>query len=273
MDLDLSVALQSLHGMAMGVVARLPYIVIAVVIYAAFHMAARGVRSLVHRLTDRRTRHRNAGLVLGRLAEGGIMLLGAMVALMVAIPSFQPGQLIQVLGIGGVAIGFAFRDILQNFLAGILILLTEPFRIGDQIVIGAYEGTVEDIETRATFIRTYDGRRVVIPNSTLFTDSVTVNTAFGRRRLEYDFAIGDGEDFERKRRVILRAAETVPGVLREPAPEVRLVGLSGDGVTLRARWWIEPPASRDVVDSRDGVLAAVKQALLRDRQSERRQAA
>ena len=95
---------------------------------------------------------------------------------MIAIPSFQPAQLIQLLGISGVAIGFAFLDILQNFLAGILILLTEPFRLGDQIVVGGYEGTVEEIETRATSIRTYDGRRVVIPNSNLFTESVTVNT-------------------------------------------------------------------------------------------------
>ena len=87
----------------------------------------------------------------------------------------------QVLGIGSVAIGFAFRDILQNFLAGILLLVTQPFRIGDQIVASNYEGTVEDIQTRATFIRTYDGRHVVVPNADLFTDTVVVNTAFEHR--------------------------------------------------------------------------------------------
>jgi small conductance mechanosensitive channel len=107
---------------------------------------------------------------------------------------FQAGDLIQLLGISGVAIGFAFRDILQNFLAGILILLTEPFQIDDQIVFKGFEGTVENIETRATTIRTYDGRRIVIPNSELFTNSVTVNTAFDNRRLEYDVGIGYGDD-------------------------------------------------------------------------------
>lgn len=68
--------------------------------------------------------------------------------------------------------------------------ITQPFRIGDQIVVSGFEGTVEDIQTRATFIRTYDGRRVVVPNAGLFTDTVVVNTAFPQRRLEYDVGIG-----------------------------------------------------------------------------------
>ncbi len=98
----------------------------------------------------RRRKHANLALVLGRLTEGGLMLLGVLVALVIAVPSFQPAQLIQILGISGVAIGFAFRDILQNFLAGILILLTEPFRIGDQIIVNNFEGTVEEIEARGS---------------------------------------------------------------------------------------------------------------------------
>jgi small conductance mechanosensitive channel len=91
-----------------------------------------------------------------------------------------------VLGLSSVAIGFAFRDILQNFLAGILLLLSEPFRIGDQIKSGDFAGTVSNIETRATSIVTYDGRRIVVPNSTLFVNPVIVNTANEKRRLEYD---------------------------------------------------------------------------------------
>ncbi len=169
-------------------------------VYAAFHVATRLSRRLIHRVTESRRKHRNVGLVLGRLTKGGLMLMGVLVALVIAIPSFKPAQLIQILGISGVAIGFAFRDILQNFLAGILILLTEPFRIDDQIIVGGYEGTVEEILTRATSIRTYDGRRVMIPNSTLFTESVTVNTAFATRRLQYDVGIGYSDDIVRPAR-------------------------------------------------------------------------
>lgn len=168
--------------------------------------------------------HRNAGLAGGRLAQGVVLFIGLLIALSVALPTFQPGDVIQVLGISSVAIGFAFRDILQNFLAGILLLLTQPFRIGDQIVARSYEGTVEDIQARATFILTCDGRRVVVPNAALFTDTVVVNTAFAHRRLEYDVGIGYGDDIERARSIMLQAAQRTDGVLADPAPDV-LVGL------------------------------------------------
>jgi small conductance mechanosensitive channel len=93
-------------------------------------------------------------MIAGRLVQGTVWVVGLLVAAVIAVPRFTPGQLIQLLGLSGVAISFAFRDILQNYLAGILILLTEPFRINDQIVFGSYEGTVEDIQTRATHLRT-----------------------------------------------------------------------------------------------------------------------
>lgn len=261
MDFDLSQALSSLRDMAAGFAALLPYIVVALAVYALFHVAGRYANGAILYLSERRSRHRNLGRVLGRLAQGGLMLVGLLVALVIAVPSFKPGQLVQLLGISGVAIGFAFRDILQNFLAGILILLTEPFRIGDQIAVADYEGTVEEIETRATFLRTYDGRRVVIPNSTLFSQSVTVNTAYERRRLQYDVGIGYGDDVGRARAVMLDAVRGVEGVLPDPAPDAVVVDLAGSSVNLRLRWWIDSGRRADLVGSTDRVLQAVKEAL------------
>jgi small conductance mechanosensitive channel len=261
MGFDLTAALVSIQELAFGFVKQLPYFLIAIAVYAGFHLAARLARRVIKNLAGRRRRHVNVALVLGRLAEGGLMLMGVLVAMVIAIPSFKPGQLIQILGISGVAIGFAFRDILQNFLAGILILLTEPFRLGDQIVVGGFEGTVEEIETRATSIRTYDGRRVVIPNSNLFTQSVTVNTAFDKRRLQYDVTIGYGDDIGHAQRVMLGALGDVHGVMREPAPEALVTELAASGVTIRARWWINPPRRLDVVKSMSDALHAMKDAL------------
>jgi small-conductance mechanosensitive channel len=261
MQFDLSNAVHSLQGMVSGFFQRLPYLVIALLVYVVFHFAARFVRKLIGRITRHRRHRHNLGLVLGRLAEGATMLFGLLVALVIAIPSFQPAQLIQILGISGVAFGFAFRDILQNFLAGILILLTEPFRIGDQIVVGAFEGTVEEIQTRATSIRTYDGRRVVIPNSDLFTQSVTVNTAFDMRRLQYDVGVGYGDDIASAKSVILETLAGCEGVLSDPAPEALVVDLAGSTVNIRARWWISPPRRADSMASQDHVLHALKDAL------------
>jgi small-conductance mechanosensitive channel len=200
-------------------------------------------------------------MVLGRLAQGTVILVGLFVALSIVIPTFKAGDLVQLLGISGVAIGFAFRDILQNFLAGILILLTEPFQIDDQIVFKDFEGTVENIETRATTIRTYDGRRIVIPNAELFTNSITVNTAFDNRRLEYDVGIGYGDDIDEAKRLMLEAVHSVEVVLKDPAADVLVMELAESSVNIRVRWWIKPPRRADALDSRDRVLAAIKNKL------------
>jgi small-conductance mechanosensitive channel len=230
-------------------------------VFIAFFFAARWLKKLVKRLTRRHRQARNLGMVLGRLAQGVVILIGLFVALSIIIPTFRVGDLVQLLGISGVAIGFAFRDILQNFLAGILILLTEPFQIDDQIVFNDFEGTVENIETRATTIRTYDGRRIVIPNSELFTNSVTVNTAFDSRRMEYDVGVGYGDDLKRVKQLMLEAIYNVDEVLREPAPDVLVVDLEESSVNIRARWWIKPPRRIDDLISRDKVISAIKQKL------------
>lgn len=261
MQSDLTGAVQQIQRMGDAFVQRLPYLAVAVLVFAAFYLAAKILRSTTRRVFQRRTRHRNVGFVVGRLAQGVLIILGLLVALVIAIPTFRPGQLVELLGISSVAIGFAFRDILQNFLAGILLLLTEPFRIGDQIRFGEYEGIVEDIQTRATMIRTYDSRRIVIPNAELFTHSVTVNTAFPHRRLEYDVGVGYGDDVEKVKELMLQAVKGVEGVLADPAPDVLLVGFAASSVTLRVRWWIEPPRRSDALDTQDSVLRAFKKEL------------
>lgn len=258
---SISTAWDKIQGMINSLIIMLPNIVLAAIVFALFFFAARTIKSLVKRLTRKYRHARNLGLVLGRLSQGAVILVGLFVALSIVIPSFKAGDLIQLLGIGGVAIGFAFRDILQNFLAGILILLTEPFRIDDQIIFKGFEGTVENIETRATTIRTYDNRRIVIPNSELFTNSVTVNTAFNNCRVQYDVGIGYSDDIDEAKRLILEALLSVDAVLKDPAPDVLVMELAGSSVNVRARWWIQPPRRADDLYSRDQVLTAIKNKL------------
>lgn len=261
MNKSLLLAYNSVQSMAATTIRTLPYILVALLVFALFYVASKGVRRLVTRLTHQRSQHYAAALVLGRLAEGALILLGVLVGLIIAIPSFKPAQLISLLGIGSVAIGFAFRDILQNFLAGILILLTQPFQVDDQVVIGNFEGTVERIETRATILRTYDGRRVVIPNATVFNDSVIVNTAFPNRRLQVDIGIGYGDNIDSTRTLILQTMNTIPTVLKDPAPEALVIAIADYSVNLRVRWWIDPPRKRDTFVSTDQVLTAIKNEL------------
>lgn len=260
MAVDFTLALQKIIDMMNGIIEQLPNMVIGVVIFFIFYILSDWIKTGVQKVASASGRSSNAGLVFGRLARYGTLIGGVLVALVVVLPNFRPTTLLGGLGISSVAIGFAFRDILQNFLAGLLILMTDPFRIGDQIIVNDFEGTVEDIQTRSTTLLTYDGRRVVIPNADLFTDSVIVNTAADKRRSEYDVGIGYGEDIETARAVVLDAVKGIEGVYQTPEPEVLMVDMASSSVNLRVHWWTD--SARDVVmQVKDQVLTEIKNQL------------
>ncbi|GJD46991.1 hypothetical protein AFCDBAGC_4876 [Methylobacterium cerastii] len=256
-----SEALGRLEGLGRSTAALVPGLVIALVLFGIGLLVARGVRAAVRRAAEMREASPGSAAVLGRIAGGMTILVSFLVAASVAFPSVSAADLFNLLGIGGVAIGFAFRDVLQNLLAGILILLTRPFVIGDQIRAGSHEGTVEDVWVRATVLRTYDNQRILIPNATLFVDKITIMTAHDKRRLAFPLTIGNGDDMREARRVIIEALRGTEGVLADPVPEALVTGLGAAGVDMTARFWIDPPRRRDAVDALDHAISNVKDAL------------
>ncbi|GAB2468603.1 transporter [Hymenobacter qilianensis] len=259
--MDFSIAWQKLNQIGRDLMAALPNIAIGIIVFLLFMLLARGVRAGVRRVTRGMRQNQSLPLLLSRLAYVAMIILGILVTVTIILPGFTPASLVSALGVGGIAIGFAFKDIFQNFLAGILLLLTEPFKITDQIKYKDFEGTVESIQMRATTIKTYDGRRVVIPNAELFTNAVTVNTAYDMRRLQYDVGIGYGDDIAQARKLMLEAVEEVEGILREPAPETLVMELAESSVNIRVRWWVNPPRQADVLDAQDKVLESIKNKL------------
>ena len=240
-------------------ISRLPALLLAVVVFVVFYflsgLVARGIRRTV-------SEHRqNLGLVFARLSTGITILLGLLVSVSIVAPSFQASDLIKILGIGGVAIGFAFQNILQNFLAGLLLLWAEPFRVGDEIKLDAFEGRVEEIQTRATIIETYDKRRVVIPNADLFTHSVIVNTALEGRRWQYDLSVKKTVPLDQLKRAILQAVRKAPGVLSNPAPEVLVADVTPDAVKMRILWSTQDSRQHQMLASYDQVLTQAVQAV------------
>lgn len=188
--------------------------------------------------------------------------LGVMVATIVVVPSLHASSLLGALGVGSVAVGFAFKDIFQNLLAGMLLLITRPFNIGDQIVSASHEGTVEDIQVRATLVRTYDNRLVVIPNSELYTSRVEVNTAKDYRRVEVTVGIGISDDIGFAKEVIFRELRSIPSILTTPEPKVLVREIGDFSVNLRVYFWVQPPQRVHMLAATDAVIAAIKPALL-----------
>nr|WP_152875284.1 mechanosensitive ion channel family protein [Acinetobacter portensis] len=218
---------------------RLPYICIALIVFSIFYLLSKVFKFFVRKaLSDRSYTKQNLVLVLNRVGSSAIIFIGFLIAMVIAIPGFTPGQLMSALGVGSVAIGFAFKDIFQNLLSGILILLGEPFKIGDDIIVSGMEGTVEDIQIRATFLRSPDGRRIVIPNATVYTSAVTVNTAYTRRRCEFIVGIGYEDDIQKAREIILNILDRDTSILSQPGFSVNVSSLADFSINLTVRWWV-----------------------------------
>ncbi|MCH7308108.1 mechanosensitive ion channel family protein [Acinetobacter sp. NIPH 1852] len=239
---------------------RLPYIGLAIIAFILFWLLTKLFKLFVDKtLSNRSYARQNLVLVLHRVGTTFILFLGFLIALVIAIPGFTPGQLVGALGIGSVAIGFAFKDIFQNLLSGILILLGEPFKIGDAIIVSGMEGTVEDIQIRATFLRSYDGRRIVIPNATVYTSPVTVNTAYQQRRCEFVVGIGYDDDEQKAKQIVLDILNNERTVLSHPTFSVNVTALADFSVNLTVRWWINTTET-DILSSSSMIQAQVKQA-------------
>ncbi len=244
-----------------GTLRLLPNLAIGIVVFFLFIGASKLAGALIKKyLTGDRE---SLGVVLARISKLIFLLLGLLVAMAIIAPSVKPGDLLATLGVGGVAIGFAFKDILQNFLAGLLLLVRQPFEVGDQIVVGSHQGTVESIETRSTFIKTFDGRQIVVPNGEIYMNAVIVNTAYESRRSEYDVGIGCNDSISKAREVMLEVLRKTEGVVSDPAPQVLAVALGDFANILRARWWTKPEQA-EVMKVQDRVIEGIEAALTKN---------
>lgn len=256
-DLDPEKALAKIDSWLDAATRLAPNVIVALLFVIFIWYFARLIGYLLCKTAATRGRG-NLGEVFGGFVRWAIFAFGAMIALTIVLPNLNPADLVAGLGIGTVAIGFAFKDILQNWLAGMLLLLNQPFNVGDEISVNGREGTVERIESRATLIRTYDGQRVIIPNAELYTDVVQVITAYPTRRLEMDFGIGYDDDIDAACQVMLDAIADIDGIEADPAPAALPWSLDASWVTIRLRWWVK--SNGPIIGTRVGVLKNVKAA-------------
>jgi small-conductance mechanosensitive channel len=166
------------------------------------------------------------------------------------------------LGVAGFALGFAFKDILENFIAGILLLFSRPFEVGDQVTLGNFEGTVIDIEIRTTTLRTYADEKVAIPNSHIYTNAVINHTTLGKRRYMVAFDTSLAADANRVETEALRAATQNESIAKDPAPFIRIasVDTGNDVLSWHLFYWAAPTKAVEVKTISD-VLASIKTKL------------
>lgn len=162
----------------------------------------------------------------------GFAILGAFGVPLSALSTF--------IGLIGLGISFALRDTIANFIAGMMIMVNQPFKVSDQISTQGEEGTVQDIRIRATDIRTYDGRLVIIPNSQLYNDVVINNTAYDERRFKVIVGVGYDDDVQKAKELAQETLDEIEEVEDDPDPQVLVEELGGSSVNLQLRGWTKP---------------------------------
>ena len=250
--------LSYLKGVSGQVVEVVPGLVAAILIFVASLVVAR----VAARAVGRASVKADAGIrsLLSRLVTVATVGVGAIVALdQVGV---NVAGLVAGLGVLGFTLGFALQDIGKNLVAGILLLIQRPFEIGDIIEVAGYEGTVTNIDIRATSIKTYDGLQVIIPNADVHSNPITNYSAFSARRGHLAVTVSYEEDLPRTLEVLLRAVRAVEGVLDDPAPAVRGASLGSSGVEVETYFWIDQ-AESSILEVTSRAVMALNEAAAR----------
>ncbi len=241
-----------------GFIDRLPSLAVGLAVFAFFYLLAHVARFLVGRSINRLRASTHAAQVISRLVFIAVITAGFLVAL--GVMGVNPGALVASLGLVSVGIGFALKDVIENFLAGITIILQRPFVIGDTVRFGDMEGVVEDVRVRDTVIRMFDGRKVFVPNRSLFSGAVINATVNRRRRLDFQVGIPFEVDPARAARSAAEVLQVLDGVLADPSPLVVVEGMGESAVNLRVYFWIDPVCT-GVLEAKSLAIAAVKRRL------------
>lgn len=189
-----------------------------------------------------------------------IWTFGILIAVTILFPSLTAGKLLAALGLGSVAVGLAFKDIFENFFAGILIMLRKPMRIGDFIECEGIQGKVELISVRETYLRKTDDQLVLVPNSFLFKNPLSILTDLDLRRFEIVVGVAYGEDVSVAQAVITKAVKSLDKIDHDKPVEVYAREFNSSSIDFTVRWWAEStPLSMH--KSRDQVVTSIKEAL------------
>lgn len=257
---SLSLIIRSLYELWGSFLTHLPLLIAGIVVLFCTWAAARITDAVLRRSLAGRRFKRGFKDLIRQISAVGVWIVGLMIAAIVIFPGMTPAKALAGLGIGSIAVGFAFKDIVENFLAGILILWRFPFDPGDYIRCGDIVGRVEEITIRMTLIRQTDGELVVLPNAILFKDPVNVLTHESSRRVTVICGVAYHEDVDACRDVIEQAVRSCQTIRSEQPVEIFAQEFASSSINFEVTWWCGP-TPLEVRRSRDEVVAAVKRGL------------
>jgi small conductance mechanosensitive channel len=255
-----TILLRRIQEMGAELIRLLPQLGIALIVLIVTLIAAKFARRIAEKLLGR-TELRGTLINLVETMVGVLIwVFGTLIAMTVVFPGVTPANILAVLGLGSVAVGFAFKDIFENFLAGVLIMLRKRMRLGDVIECEQIEGRVEAISLRDTHLRRLNNELVIVPNAFLFKNPVRIITENKRRRHDVEVGVAYGVDLDEAAAVIRKAVAACNDVDPDRPVEVYAREFGDSSINFLVRWWA---GSRplEAHASRDQVVRAIKRAL------------
>lgn len=238
----------------------MPYLVAGAIAFGLTIFLSGIARSVVYKFTSKSSMRGSLRDVIARLITIAVWMLGIMITAIIVFPGLSPAKALGGLGLLSVAVGFAFKDIFENFFAGILLLWRFPFESGDFIECESIEGKVERINLRMSEIRKTTGELVVVPNAYLFTNPVDVLTDQPIRRVTIMAGVSYDTNVAEALPIIEEAVKSCPSVQQDKPIQIFPQGFGSSSIDIEVTWWTESKPL-DIRQSRGEVVVAIKEAL------------
>lgn len=247
-----------LEALVAQLVESIPQFAVAIAILVGTLILSRIAARWAGRNVRKNIEDPNTRKFLRQAARYTVLVLGTLAALD-QIPGIHISSFLAGVGIVGFTVGFALQDIARNFIAGLLLLMRQPFAVGDAVEIAGRPGSVLDITIRDTVIKTWDGVMEIIPNLDVYSNPIVNYSELPLRRQTILIGLGYGEDVDRAKRIIMEVVEGIEGVLDEPAPEIFTEEMGDTTLNLAARFWVNQQ-KHNLVTVRSNVVEAINTA-------------
>jgi small conductance mechanosensitive channel len=232
----------------------IPNLLTALVIFIVSLYLARVFSKLLRGVLQRRRAPAGVTHLLGELVLWSIIIAGIITALERFFPvtAFLAG-----LGILGFTVGFALQDIMKNFASGVILLLQQPFHVGETIGVKGFDGTVLAIDLRATEMRAADGRVVILPNADILANPIINYSRANQRRVDFSLNLSHTSEPDTVRKIVLEGVESVKGFVSEPEPVIVFNSLTDSALELNVSFWIDV-TKNDPLHAKDTAILKVK---------------
>lgn len=251
---------EKLKGWAHGAAEMLPNVGLAVVVGLIFVFLAKGVRAVAERGLRKVGMRAAARDLLVRIIHFAVLAAGLMVTLSILQLDKAVTSVLAGAGVIGLALGFAFQDLASNFISGVGLSVQHPFKTGDIIESNGVIGVVERIELRITTLRTFDGKRVLVPNSKIYQDVLTNHTDNDLKRLDLTCGVSYGDDLAKVKQVAVDALKGVQARDTSKDPELYFTEFGDSSINFSARVWFKYDAQKDLTSCQDQMVMAIKSA-------------